>query len=245
MVDHARGAPSLIAALLLSLAVTLTGCVGGTAPAPAPASTSMPTPSAVAEPVDTPTTVTTLVARADVLELHDASGAIVGRFDYADSPDEAIDALTVVFGRAPDSEHRDAVSMHTPPRVLHTWGALTLEERLYPAEIREKQEASGLTMPAFLVSFAGPNAGGIRLTTAPGISAGDALDAIDVPRDPADQSCVGPAIDQVDARSTENPELRVGVVLSDFVVDEANQTTTPVDYVARVIAPVPVGPGCV
>ena len=100
-------------------------------------------------------------------------------------------------------------------------------------------------MPDFIVSFDGPEADGIRLTTEPGIAVGDGLEAIDALPSPAEPTCVGPAVDPVDARNAENADMRVGVVLSDVIVDEAAHTATQVEYIAAVIAPVVIGPGCV
>lgn len=229
----------------LTLLLGLTGCVPG---APGQESSSATTGTgidATAEPVDPLTTVTAIVARSEAIELHDASGSIVDRFEYTDSPAEALTALTVVFGRAPEDTFREAASLHTPPRIEHAWEAFTLDERLYSDDIREKQEASGLTMPDFLVFFTAAEAGGIDLATASGVAPGDDIEALRALGVPIDESCVGPAVDPVDARNVEYPQMRVGVALRIRPLDAATETPAPVDQIVEVVAPDLIGGGCI
>lgn len=232
-----------VSVLAVALAASLAGCAATGAPPAAPTPTSTPSPTS--ESVDPLTTVTTIVARGDAVELHDGSGAVVERFEYTDAPTEALEALAVVFDRDPAIEEREAVSFHTPPSVLHSWGALTVDERLYPEDANEKHEASGLAMPDFFVIFDGAEAEGIRLTTVSGEVVGDRFDTIEVSQDPAEGTCVGPAVDPVGARNSELEELQVGVALSDLLVDESTQATTEVDVVTYIMAPIAIGQGCV
>jgi hypothetical protein len=170
------GQVSLVAALLLAL----TGCAApSTVASPAPSASSAasapstppsptPTPSTVADPL---TTVDGLVARPAGLELR-ADGAVVTTLDYMSSPEDAVTALTTVFGASPVDEPYQGTN-HTPAGVFHRWDQFVLDERFYDEERRQAAGYDWVVWPRFGVYFDAPAADGVVLSTSSGLQAGD------------------------------------------------------------------------
>jgi hypothetical protein len=196
-----RRIPLAVAALAVLL--TLSGCAGGASapvtdapPARAPTATATPTP----EPVDPLTTVTSLVATPDALELRDGSGTVVTALDYVSDAAAAIATLEAVFGTAPVSEEYGGSNEHFP-NTAHRWGSFELSEQHY-GDVWESEfmRPPTLHMPAFRVKFTAPETGGIELVTAGGHRAGDSW--TEVLAEPELQlnplHCSGPYIDFIE-----------------------------------------------
>lgn len=188
----------LVGSIVTAAIVALVGCaaVGDEAPtatgtaAAVPTATSTPTPEpTVVDPLES---VVALVARPTVLELRSADAAVVAEIGYTDDPAEAIATLTALFGTDPVDEAYAATS-HRPDGVLHTWGALTLDERHYDVGDDD-------IPPLLAVYFDAADNGGIALTTAQGYAAGDDWAAVsaatDVTANPF--GCTGPAAELAD-----------------------------------------------
>ncbi|MGW4927696.1 hypothetical protein ACWEOH_00975 [Agromyces sp. NPDC004153] len=230
------------AALFLMLA--LAGCFGP-APTPTPtpdAATPRPTPTATptAEPVDPLTTVTELVARPEVLELHDATGAVVTSLDYLTPAGPAVEALTTVLGAAPVDEDYPGNS-HFPPSTVHRWDGFELWEPRYVDRWAEfAGEPPTLYRPGFRVVFTGPQSSSVSLSTAQHISVGGSwsdLQAMpDLQVNPS--GCSGPYLDYIERDETW-PDGTVHVMR--FGVDFGN--TDDPDAVTRIDAPTPIHEG--
>ena len=232
---HRAGAFTTVA---IALALVMTGCVSGPPAATsgpnaeAPTVTAETTPSAA--PVDPLTTVTAIVARPDVLELRDASGAAVAEVDYLGDVDQAIAELTTVFGGEPSAEDYPG-SGHFSPSTAHRWGAFELWERRYVDNWAEfaGQERT-LNKPSFGVVFTGPDSAGVALTTEQGVVAGVSWAELEaVPGLQVNPSgCSGPYFDYITHDETWPDgtvhEQRYGV---DFIANDDDSS------IARVRAP--------
>lgn len=226
-----------VAALLV-----LSGCIS---PPPPPRTTPSPpaadpAPTVAAEPL---ASVTALVARANRLELHDPAGSVVATVDYMSSAVDAVNVLTTVFGEPPVDEEYDGGN-HFPDGVMHRWGGAVLQERFYDEEQRASSDLDNLVWPRIAVIFQAPQAHGIALTTATGITVGASHATIAAELDPALWSCVGPAVDVIEIDRESGP-MTIGVGLSEFEIDESGAYTGEVvERVTRIIAPEPVAEGC-
>lgn len=167
--------PIPLAVAALALLLTLSGCVGGS-PAPATeapqATAATPTPTQPPAPVDPLTTVTTLVATPEALELRDESGTVVTSLDYLSDPGPAITTLQTVFGAPPVSEEYQG-SNHYAPSTAHRWGGFELWEQRYVERWEGLGTPSSLFKPGFRVTFTAAGYGGVDLLTDDGHHVGD------------------------------------------------------------------------
>lgn len=208
-----------LAAAVLALAFSLTGCLGG-----APVVTSLPDatpvptaePRSTAEPVDPLTTVVRLVARPEGLELRAEGDRVVTTLDYMSQPADAITTLTTVFGTPPVDEPYPG-NNHRPAGVFHHWDMFVLDERHYDEARRLADGYDWLVWPRFAVYFDGPAAGGLTLSSSSGLQAGDAwTDAeSDAGFDPDLWTCTGTSIEavEVSVASEGREHERVNVVV--------------------------------
>ena len=243
MIDRARGGtPFAAAVLLFSLAVSLTGCVGGSPAGPTPKSAATeapsPEPDAAPIPADPLESVTSIVARPEALELRDDAGVVVQEFDYLGDPDAAVGALTEVLGADPVAEERPGDG-HYPPSTAHRWEGLALWEQRHEGRWAEVEHS--ILRPRFMVEFTGPSALGIDLTTVQGVHAGEPwADLLAEPGLATNPSgCSGPYLDfvEVDGVNADGTPFTVRVSV-DF------RPTADESVVARVGAPVPASDGC-
>ena len=197
-----------LTAAAISLMLALAACVGPTpTPTPTPdAATPRPTPTATptAEPVDPLTTVTTLVARPESLVLDDAAGDEILSLDYLTPAAPAIEALTTVFGAAPEDEEYPGNS-HFPPTTAHRWGGFELWETRYADRWADfADQTPTLYRPSFRVQFKDSQSSGVALTTFDGIGVGYSwsdLQAIpDLQVNPS--GCSGPYLDYIERDET-------------------------------------------
>lgn len=169
-----RAVPLAVAALAALLA--LSGCVGGS-PAPAtdvvqtPTAAPTPTPAPI-EQVDPLTTVTTLVATPEALQLRDGSGAVVASLDYLSDAAPAIATLQTVFGTAPVSEEYQG-SNHHAPSTAHRWGGFELWEQRYVERWEGLGTPASLFRPGFRVEFTAADSEDVDLVTDDGHHVGD------------------------------------------------------------------------
>lgn len=108
-----------VAALILIL--TVAGC---TAPGPTALPSSEPKPPATASPNLEPA-VTQLVLGTKALEFVADDGTTLTRYDWFDDPTVVIDALTKLFGSAPQ-EVPHAGNPEEPPSIGHEWGGFSI-----------------------------------------------------------------------------------------------------------------------
>ena len=236
-----------LTAASLSAVLALAGCAGPTpTPSATPdAATLRPTATAApaAEPVDPLTTVTTLVARPEALELRDASGAVVASLDYTGSTDEAVATLSAVLGGAPAEEPYDGGN-HFPPGMLRTWAdAVELDERFYSEE-RRAELPFQVVWPRFAVSFTAATVDGVDLTTDTNVHVGDAYAALADQIDPDLWTCTGWAVEHVELPRDEYEPLKIGVGVTDWYYDPTGAWTQGSDVVVAITAPLSVADGC-
>ncbi|WP_394551477.1 hypothetical protein ACDF64_11705 [Agromyces sp. MMS24-JH15] len=237
-----------LAAVAVSLALAMGGCVGGPpAPTPSPEpSTPLPTDTAepIAAPVDPLATVTALVARPEALELRDASGAVVASLDYLEPAGPAIETLTLVFGAPPVDEEYGG-SNHTVPSTAHRWDGFELWENRFVDRAAEfADEPRTLHRPSYSVVFTAPSRAAIELTTEQGVEAGTSWTELEaMPGLQVNPSgCSGPYLDYIERDETWPDGTihaqRFGV---DFVDWEHWDDPS---IVSRVRAPMPIYDGC-
>lgn len=179
-----------------------------------PATTPKPTP----EPVDPLTTVTSLVATPESLELRDDSGAIVTSLDYRSDAAPAIATLETVFGTAPVSEEHPGGSNDHAPSTAHRWGGFELWEQRYVGRWEGLGTPPSLYRPGFRVAFATADSGEIGLLTEEGHQVGSSwADLLAEPELRANPSgCSGPYLDFIEVTiqwSVGTQHLRVAVEL--------------------------------
>ncbi|MRG61499.1 hypothetical protein GE115_16705 [Agromyces sp. CFH 90414] len=227
--------------------LALTGCFG---PAPASTDAASPSPAPTAAPTPTPdqvdplTTVTSLVARPESVELRDAEGTVVASLDYLAPAGPAIETLSRVFGAPPiDEEHSG--NNHFPPNTVHRWGGFELwENRFVDRWADFAAEPRTLHRPSYSVVFTESALAGIALTTIQGVQAGtswtdlEAMPGLQV--NPS--GCSGPYLDYIERDETWGDgsvhKVRIGVDFVDWGNWEAPVTVT------RVRAPMPIYDGC-
>ena len=233
-----------LAAAALSLVLALSGCFGPTpTPTPTPdAASPRPTPTATppAEPVDPLTTVTSIVARPEAVELRDATGAVVVALDYLSPPADAVATLTTVFGREPVDESYDG-SSHFPPSTAHRWDGFELWEQRYVGRWEGVVPELSLDRPAFMVLFNAASAGELELSTVDGRHAGESWDDLMAVQglrlNPSD--CSGPYLDYIEQDDVNaDGEPYVGTVSVEFRRDQDSTS------IASIAAPIGVSPGC-
>lgn len=189
----------------LALLLTLSGCVRGVA-APETDAPRMSTPAAtptptqpVSEPVDPLTTVTTLVATPESLQLRDSSGTLVASIDYVSDAAAAVATLQAVFGTQPASQQFEG-GYEVAPSTVHRWDGFELREQRYVGGWEGLGSPPTLYRPSFRVVFTSPEAGGVELVADGGHRAGDGWAA--VLAEPGlqfhPQQCTGPYIDFID-----------------------------------------------
>ncbi|MBT2499281.1 hypothetical protein J7E25_09240 [Agromyces sp. ISL-38] len=126
MEPSARRSSGIVA---IATALVLSGCAFGPSPVPTPspeqveASTPTPTPTPTAEPIDPLTTVTEIVVRPELLELHDAEGVVVATLSYDDEASLFMAALSTVLGAAPEQSELSG-GMESAPRTDYSWDGL-------------------------------------------------------------------------------------------------------------------------
>ena len=225
----------------VALVFALTGCLAGSPaamPSDAAPSSSAASPTPIADPVDPLTTVTSLVARPEALELRTDGGTVVTTLDYMSSPLDAVAALTAVFGEPPVDEPY-AGTNHAPAGVFHRWDPFVLDERYYDEDRRQAEGYDWVVWPRFAVYFGGPAADGVILSSASGLRAGDAWSAAEA--DPGFDTdlwtCTGTSIEAV---TTAVPSSWTGG-------DRVNVVVIPTDdgaAVKRIRAPELEADGC-
>lgn len=201
-------------ALALGLVTPPFGVVSQATPTPTPTPTPRPTPGYTVEtaeptptpapaPVDPLSTVTTLVATPEALELRDGSGGLITRLDYLSDAAAAIATLEAVFGTAPSSEEYRG-SGHFPPSTAHRWGGFELREQRYVDRWEGRGTPPSLHKPTFRVTFESDTWGGVELVASHGHQVGDPwadlLDEPDLRTVPS--GCSGPYIDFVEVMFT-------------------------------------------
>ncbi|WP_159601442.1 hypothetical protein [Agromyces humi] len=183
----------------------------------------------------------TLVARPEVLELRDATGALVFELDYLTDPAAAVATITDVLGSPPVDEMYNGGS-HFPPSTTHRWGSFELQERRYVDRWEfAADEPRTLYQPEFSVIFTGSQTADVTLTTAQGVTAGTSW--ADLEANPALQTnpsgCSGPYLDFITREETWSDgtvhEQRYGV---DFSPDPDGT------IIERVRAPLGIYDGC-
>lgn len=152
------------------IAVTFSACVSAASAAKPTPDTPTPTataaPTSAADPLDS---VTTVVARPESLELHDASGTVAS-LDYRSDVAAAIATMTTVFGTAPADEEYPAVGADAPG-TAHRWGGFELLE---PRYVDQPVDAAPTPFsPTFRVAFTAATSGDVELTTVEGHGVGD------------------------------------------------------------------------
>ncbi len=222
------------------IAALVTGCSASpTEPTHAPSSTdAAPTPSAseTAPAVDPLSTVTTLVARPEALELHDASGVVVQSLGYLSDSESALAALTGVFGEAPiDTDYPGG--SHDAPSTAHRWGAFELWEARYVDNWEGLGTPPSFYRPSFRVRFTDAESTGIALATLNGPHAGYAWSELSasagLQTNPS--GCSGPYLDYVEFPETDADGVEyVQKVAVDF------RPTDDGASIGEVRAPVPV-----
>lgn len=196
--------PHSVAIAALAALLTLSGCVDASpAPSPAGAPAAPETQPATPEPVDPLSTVTSLVATPEALELRNGSGAVVTTFSYLSAPAEALDALTTVFGAAPADEEFDG-SSHVPPSTVHRWEGFELWEQRYVDRWEDSERS--LARPEFVVRIVAAEALGADLSSPDGRQVGDAW--ADLTAEPelrtVSSGCSGPYLDFVEVEDVHS-----------------------------------------
>lgn len=236
-------------ALALGLVTPPFGVVSQATPTPTPTPTPRPTPGYTVEtaeptpapaPVDPLSTVTTLVATPEALELRDGSGGLVTRLDYLSDAAAAIATLEAVFGTAPVSEEYRG-SGHFPPSTAHRWGGFEFWEQRYIDRWEGRGTPPSFHLPAFRVAFTAAASGHLDLTTASRHHVGDVWSDLmaDTDVDPDSSACWGPYADFIDVPITRSDgSEHVARFAVDFLPSPDESS------VARVRAPIAVEDGC-
>lgn len=199
-----------------------------------------PTPTSAPAPADPLSTVTTLVATPEALELRDGSGGLVTSLDYLSDAAAAIATLESVFGAAPVSEE-DRGWSHSPPSTAHRWAGFELWEQRYVDRWEGLGRPPSFHLPAFRVAFTAAASGHLNLTTAGGHHVGDAWSDLmaDTDVDPDSSACWGPYTDFIDVPITRSDgSEHVARFAVDFLASPDESS------VARVRAPIAVEDGC-
>jgi hypothetical protein len=186
------------------IAGLVTGCTSmPSRPTQSPTATDA-APSPTPPSADPLSTVTTLLARPEALELHDASDLVVQSFDYRSDVAEALAVLTAVFGEAPEDTEYPGDS-HNAPSTAHRWGAFELWEARYVDNWEGLGEPRTFYMPSFRTRFTGAESGGITLATLGGFQAGDPWSELsaapDLQTNPS--GCSGPYLDYIELSQTD------------------------------------------
>lgn len=126
-VSGGRGA-ALTALALVASVLLLTGCAGPADPvrgtANPTATPSAPTPS---ERPPAPAAVTNIFVSATSIELRDASGKTLSKFDYFQSASEVVTGLSQALGSAPIVENFKGRN-DTPPTTRYQWDGFVLND---------------------------------------------------------------------------------------------------------------------
>jgi hypothetical protein len=233
-------------ALALGLVTPPFGVVSEATPTPTPTptprpthgyavETAEPTPTPAPAPVDPLSTVTTLVATPEALELRDGSGGLVTRLDYLSDAAAAIATLETVFGAAPASEEYRG-SNHHAPSTAHRWGSFELWEQRYVDRWEGLGTPPSFHLPAFRVAFTAAASGHLDLTTSGGHHVGDAwIDLLAEPNLRTNPSgCSGPYIDFVEIAFTRDDGVEYG---QKFAVEfQPSEDETTLDRAAAPVA---------
>lgn len=225
---------------MLAAVFGLSACMASPEPSPTPTppTTAPPPPTPSATPSAEPTAgIASLVARPEGLELRAANGEVVDELDYLGDAAAAISTIEQVMGSPAVLEEYRGTS-HFPPSTAHRWGALELWEQRYVDRWADfVDEPRTLYQPSFMVSFTGPSAEGVVLTTQQGLSAGDTWAAVEatpgIQLNPS--GCSGPYFDFIEREETW-PDGTVHV--KRFGVDFAADAESTA--VAKVRAPMPI-----
>lgn len=186
--------------------------------------------------------VTTVVVRADSLDLASASGETVETFSYDRPALAVVDALSTVLGELPTEEPFSG-TFETAPGIEYRWDGLSIIDDEPPAEASDD---SGLAGPDFVVQVTAAELEGrdlpapVAVTTDAGLTVGATLDearkvpgALDAGWGPEVAIALGASRGDPEPGLT-GPNAYAVVLLGDDVQGPADRIVAPVHYgVAR------------
>lgn len=152
--------------LAMALVIVLAGCTAQPPPVASPTTspTSTPAPSASA-----PIAVTEFIVGSSALEVR-TDGEPESAHTWFDDPLQTVARLTELIGVAPTVAH-DAASEFEAPRTRYTWDGFEFTV--------VDVAADPPYFPNQYVTVTAPSTGGVRISTAHGISVGSTLEALE------------------------------------------------------------------